>query len=67
MTGSLLKVDIAASRLGLSPYTIRKMLSQGELTRVYPTKKRGAVRILESEVDELIARGKVSLSEHGAR
>lgn len=58
----LVTVDTAANRLGLSPHTIRKMLSVGELTRVYPTKKRGAVRVLEAEIDELITRGKVSLS-----
>lgn len=46
----------AANRLGLAVATVRKMLG-GELRRVYPTKRRGAVRVLEDDVEALITQG----------
>lgn len=49
----LITVADAAERLSLSDSTIRKMLFRGELDRVYPTQRRGCVRLLEHQVDAL--------------
>lgn len=56
----------AADRLGLAVATIRRMLTTGELTRIYPTRKRGAVRIREDEIEALIAREGLSSSGEGS-
>lgn len=50
----------AANRLGLAVATVRRMLGDGTLRRVYVTPKHGAVRILEDDVEALIAKGLVS-------
>ncbi len=58
----LLTVFECADRLSLAPATIRKMLNRGELTAIYPTQRRGAVRIREDEIKALIAREGLSSS-----
>ena len=55
----LLSVFQAAKKLALAPATIRRMLWKGELSRIYPTARRGCVRVLEEEVENLITKGKV--------
>ncbi len=53
MQSQLLRVDEAAKRLGLSPFTVRKWMSDGKLPTVRLSK--GAVRVREQDVEAIIA------------
>jgi excisionase family DNA binding protein len=55
MATQLLTVPQVASRLGLQPATVRRMLQRGVLARVRPTKR--AVRVREQDLEALILRG----------
>lgn len=52
----LYRVWEVAEILGLRPASVRKLLSQGKLRRVYPTGLR-AVRIRASEVEQILREG----------
>ena len=52
----LLRVKEVASILGLRPASVRKMLTQGRLQRVYPTGLR-AVRVSSLEVERILREG----------
>jgi excisionase family DNA binding protein len=56
MTERLLKIDEAAERLGMRPFTIRKWLRQGKLRGVKTAPhQRGKWRVPESAVVEFVA------------
>lgn len=51
----LLRIEEAASRLGLKPSTIRKLIYLRQIPAVHPTKR--AVRVREEDVEALIRVG----------
>ena len=52
---TLLRIDEAASRLGLRPSTLRKLIRSGQIPAVRPTKR--AVRVREEDIEALIRVG----------
>lgn len=60
----LISVNEAATRLGLSPLTIRRLIRRGDLPHVRPTGR--SVRIPEDAIADFIAR-RVTKAEGVAR
>ncbi len=57
----LLSVGECAKKLSLSEVAVRRLLRGGHLTKIYPTPKRGCIRIVEEEVEILIQQNRESL------
>ncbi len=51
----LISVNEVASRLSLSPLTVRRLIRRGELPHVRPTGR--SIRVPEDAVEAIIARG----------